>query len=71
MAPVTHHEWKPPAASAPTGVATPVAVGAEKRWSRLELAVGLELHARDDASPFVRALAAKVWKLCVEGEPVA
>jgi DNA-binding transcriptional MerR regulator len=57
-----------PAALAPT---TPVAVGAEKRWSRLELAVGLELHLRDDASPVVRALAAKLWKLCVEGEPVA
>ena len=60
-----------PAASAPTGAATPVVVGAEKRWSRIELAVGLELHVRDDASPFVRALAAKVWKLCVEGEPGA
>lgn len=49
-----------------------VAVGPEKRWSRLELAVGLELHVRDDISPLVRALAAKVWKLCVEGEaPVA
>jgi DNA-binding transcriptional MerR regulator len=59
-----------PAALAPTGGAA-VAVGAEKRWSRLELAVGLELHLRDDASPVVRALAAKLWKLCVEGEPVA
>ncbi|NUO50010.1 MAG: hypothetical protein HOV80_14235, partial [Polyangiaceae bacterium] len=48
--------------------AAPVAVGAEKRWSRLELAVGLELHVRDDISPLVRALAAKVWKICVEGE---
>ncbi len=58
----------PASALPPSAPAAPVAVGAEKRWSRLELAVGLELHVRDDISPMVRALAAKVWKLCVEGE---
>jgi len=38
---------------------------ADKRWTRLELAVGLELHVRDDITPRVRELAAKVWELCV------
>lgn len=37
----------------------------EKRWTRLELAVGLEMHVRDDVTPRVRELAAKVWELCV------
>ncbi len=62
----------PAAAVLPSAPASPVAVGPDKRWSRLELAVGLELHVRDDISPLVRALADKVWKLCVQGEtPVA
>jgi len=38
------------------GVATVPVLG-ERRWTRLELAVGLELHLREDASPRVVALA--------------
>lgn len=34
------------------------------RWSRIELALGLELHVRDDASPRVVELAARVHDLC-------
>jgi DNA-binding transcriptional MerR regulator len=48
----------------------PVRVGPERRWSRLDLALGLELHVRDDVSPAVRALAKRVWRLCIHGEDV-
>jgi DNA-binding transcriptional MerR regulator len=34
------------------------------RWSRIELALGLELHLRDDASPHVAELAKRVFEIC-------
>lgn len=34
------------------------------RWTRFELRLGLELGIRDDASPEVRALAARICSLC-------
>ena len=34
------------------------------RWSRVELALGLELHFRDDASPHVAELAKRVCEMC-------
>jgi DNA-binding transcriptional MerR regulator len=39
------------------------------RWARIELALGLELHIRDDASPRVLALAAQLRELCEAGKP--
>ena len=34
------------------------------RWTRFELGLGLELGIRDDASPEIRALAARIRSLC-------
>jgi hypothetical protein len=34
------------------------------RWTRFELGLGLELGVRDDASPEMRALAARIRSLC-------
>ena len=34
------------------------------RWTRFELGLGLELGVRDDASPEIRALAARICSLC-------
>jgi hypothetical protein len=34
------------------------------RWTRFELGLGLELGVRDDASPEIRALAARIRSLC-------
>ena len=36
------------------------------RWARVELALGLELHVRDDASPRTLELARRVHALCAE-----
>jgi len=36
------------------------------RWARIELALGLELHVRDDAAPGVRELARRMRELCEE-----
>lgn len=49
-----------PAASAPT---TSLRSNLPK-WHRLELALGLELHVRDDASPQVMDLARRVYEFC-------
>jgi DNA-binding transcriptional MerR regulator len=35
------------------------------RWARIELALGLELHVRDDSSPRVLALARQLREWCV------
>ena len=56
----------PPAA--PTPLVTNAASGASSsphapRWARLELALGLELHVRDDASPRVLELARRLREL--------
>jgi hypothetical protein len=37
------------------------------RWTRFELGLGLELGIRDDASPEMRALAARIRSLCAQG----
>ena len=37
------------------------------RWARIELALGLELHVRDDASPNVLALAQRLRDVCASG----
>jgi DNA-binding transcriptional MerR regulator len=37
------------------------------RWARVELALGLELHLRDDASPAVHELARRVREMCAPG----
>lgn len=34
------------------------------RWTRFELGLGLELGIRDDASPEIRAVAARIRSLC-------
>jgi hypothetical protein len=34
------------------------------RWTRFELGLGLELGVREDASPEIRALAARIRSLC-------
>lgn len=36
------------------------------RWKRVELALGLELHVRDDASADVQELALRVRAMCAE-----
>jgi DNA-binding transcriptional MerR regulator len=68
----------PPAAPMP--LVTTAASGALSsphvpRWSRLELALGLELHVRDDASPRVLDLARRLRELSAarveEGGPSA
>jgi DNA-binding transcriptional MerR regulator len=57
----------PPAA--PTPLVTNGATGGlssphAPRWARLELALGLELHVRDDASPQVLELARRLRAFC-------
>ncbi len=47
------------------GVPT-VPVFGERRWTRVELAVGLELHLREDASPRVVALAQRFLRIAHE-----
>ncbi len=37
------------------------------RWQRLELALGLELHLREDASAQVIELSRRVYELCARG----
>jgi hypothetical protein len=37
------------------------------RWARIELALGLEVHLRDDASPEVHDLARRVREICAAG----
>jgi hypothetical protein len=58
-----------PGAGAATGsVASPAEVPRAPlpRWARLELALGLELHVRDDASPQTIELVRRVHALCAE-----
>jgi DNA-binding transcriptional MerR regulator len=38
-----------------------------RRWGRIELALGLELHVRDDSSPEVLGLARRLRALCDAG----
>lgn len=40
-----------------------------RTWTRLDLAIGLELHVREDATVPVLELAQRVWNLCVYGDP--
>jgi hypothetical protein len=42
-------------------------LGVVPRWVRVELALGLELHVREDASATVLELAARVRGLCGGG----
>ncbi len=42
-------------------------VSPDRRWTRLELAVGLELHIRDDVAAPALELARQIWRLCVQG----
>jgi hypothetical protein len=62
----------PPAAAAMTS-GLPVALGVGSalsqipRWARIELALGLELHVRDDASPSVLDLANRLREYCSTG----
>jgi DNA-binding transcriptional MerR regulator len=57
------------AARAPASltVADGSVIGGRPRWTRLELALGLELHLRDDASPHVLDLARRIHDLTVAG----
>lgn len=55
-----------PPDAAPPLLASGEALGAPlPRWSRIELALGLELHVRDDASPTTLELARRIHALCV------
>jgi hypothetical protein len=61
----------PPAAPRPSGLG--VTLGASgslpqiPRWARIELALGLELHVRDDASSSVLDLANRLREYCSSG----
>jgi len=62
----------PPAASTSPGVAPPTASGSLSptsipRWARYELALGLELHVRDDASVSVVELVQRLREFCAAG----
>jgi DNA-binding transcriptional MerR regulator len=55
---------QPPATSE---ASTPIAAPGTARWTHIELALGLELHVRHDASPAVIALAERVREMCTRG----
>jgi len=62
----------PPSASTSLGLAPPTGGGSLSstpipRWARVELALGLELHVRDDASVRVLELAQRLRDLCAAG----
>jgi hypothetical protein len=53
-----------------TSIATsdlPAAGPGVGRWTRFDLGLGLELGVRDDASPAMRALAARIRDMCAAG----
>lgn len=52
----------------PRAIIPPIEVTPDRRWTRLELAVGLELHVRDDVTTPVIELAKRVYRMCVYGE---
>lgn len=52
----------------PKAYVPPLNVNPDRRWTRLDLAVGLELHIRDDVTLPVIELAKKIWSLAVYGE---
>jgi DNA-binding transcriptional MerR regulator len=57
------------AARAPLALGAPSSAhAAVPRWARVELALGLELHVRDDASPRVLALAQRLREVCAQGD---
>jgi hypothetical protein len=56
---------EPPLAAPPASLAE-VMRAQLPRWSRVELALGLELHVRDGASPQTLELARRIQTLCLE-----
>jgi DNA-binding transcriptional MerR regulator len=55
---------QPPATSEPSAA---ISAPGTARWTHIELALGLELHVRHDASPAVIALAERVREMCTPG----
>lgn len=44
-----------------------VTANPQDRWTRLQLAIGLELHVREDISARDRQLAWRIWEIAVKG----
>ena len=56
----------PPAEGAPASA--PIPQTAHRRWTHLEIGVGLELLVRDDAGPRELDLARRIYRMCVLGK---
>ena len=56
-----------PPAPSPHLTAAPPEVPLRPRWTRIELALGLELHLRDDAAPAARELALRIRQMAPVG----
>jgi len=68
-APLPASTLTPPLSFLPHGESSGPSSLQVPRWGRIELALGLELHIRDDASAPVLEMAQRLRELCVSGWP--